>query len=203
MLPPIQPPPTPPDAASLLALPGPQFVEAVFRTLLGRDPDPQGRVFYRQRLLEGVSRLQILREFALSDEAKARGRSLPGLEAELDGHLRASSGPRHALARALRLAGALEAAQRQSRQATARADEVEETGAQQLARVQQELLQLKSRLLELEADLRAVSQGAEGAPQRERAAGAGAQPLPGTYLAARRRSPLETLSILNRTRRTF
>jgi len=69
----------PAHVQTLLALPGSEFVDTTYRTLLGREADPEGRTFFCQRLLEGVGKLQILREFAESPEARAHGASLPGL----------------------------------------------------------------------------------------------------------------------------
>ncbi|MFY7950504.1 MAG: DUF4214 domain-containing protein [Gemmatimonas sp.] len=67
------------DLTTLLALPGPEFVRACYRTLLAREPDPAGLAFYRARLREGVDKLQIVCELAASPEAKNKGRTLPGL----------------------------------------------------------------------------------------------------------------------------
>jgi hypothetical protein len=67
------------DLPALLALPGPEFVRACYRTLLAREPDPAGLAFYRARLREGVDKLQIVCELAASPEAKNNGRTLPGL----------------------------------------------------------------------------------------------------------------------------
>lgn len=67
------------DLTTLLALPGPDFVRACYRTLLAREPDPAGLAFYRARLREGVDKLQIVCELAASPEAKNKGRTVPGL----------------------------------------------------------------------------------------------------------------------------
>lgn len=75
--------PVPAHLDTLLALPGEIFIDATYRAVLGREPDAEGRAFFCQRLLEGVGKLQIVKEFAESPEAKSAGRSLPGLSAAL------------------------------------------------------------------------------------------------------------------------
>jgi hypothetical protein len=75
----------PKDLAALMTLPGPEFVRASYRALLGREPDPAGLAFYRARLREGVGRLQIVCELAASPEAVNKGRVLPGLAETLAG----------------------------------------------------------------------------------------------------------------------
>ncbi|WP_084253343.1 FkbM family methyltransferase [Sphingomonas pituitosa] len=60
-----------------------QFVDACFKTLLGRPADPAGLGFYLQRLREGRSRARIVRDIAGSPEALAHAAQLPGLHAFL------------------------------------------------------------------------------------------------------------------------
>lgn len=60
-----------------------QFIDACFKTLLGRPADPTGLGFYLQRLREGSARVRILRDIAGSAEALAHAAELPGLHAFL------------------------------------------------------------------------------------------------------------------------
>ncbi len=64
----------------LLQLGGDKFVRSAYRTLLLRDPDPGGLVNYLVRLETGGSKLAVVVELAASDEGKARGVKLPGLD---------------------------------------------------------------------------------------------------------------------------
>ncbi|MEO0035422.1 MAG: hypothetical protein RLZZ501_1445, partial [Pseudomonadota bacterium] len=94
--------PATPGARELLALEGEAFIEAAFRLLLGRAPDPDGRRHYLAMLNRGVSRGYIAAEIRMSAEGRARGVDLSGLEAEIRryGWLR-----RPVIGRLLRLAG--------------------------------------------------------------------------------------------------
>jgi hypothetical protein len=112
-----------PDLSSLLALPGPMFVHATYLVLLGRAPDPESFLFFRARLQEGVSKLQILGEFADSEEAKARRFELPGLRTALQRHTARQSGWRHRLIAQLGLHDQQEAFERRMNRLEARIDE--------------------------------------------------------------------------------
>ena len=67
----------------LLSFHGRSFVSCAYRILLGRDPDPTGMQFYRERAHAGQSKMQILAEIALSDEGKLRRANIVGLEQAL------------------------------------------------------------------------------------------------------------------------
>jgi predicted O-methyltransferase YrrM len=51
----------------------PEFVNGMYRLLLSREPDPMGVQYYCGRLRLGDSRLDIVRMFAFSEEARDRG----------------------------------------------------------------------------------------------------------------------------------
>jgi O-antigen chain-terminating methyltransferase len=64
----------------LLALPGADFVDAAFRAVLGRDPDPERQGAVQRRLDIGLaSRSDVLVELRWSEEGRAQGRHVPGL----------------------------------------------------------------------------------------------------------------------------
>ncbi len=66
--------------ADFLALPPDVFLQAAYRTLLGREPDADGAAHYQRALLRGkLTRIEILGRLMLSPEARARGRRVPGL----------------------------------------------------------------------------------------------------------------------------
>ena len=71
------------DIQRILALPDKEFLPEVFRTLLGRDPDPDGLHYYTNRLQQGISRTLVLLEFRTSAEGKKRAGvlSVPELDA--------------------------------------------------------------------------------------------------------------------------
>lgn len=124
--------------AELLVLPAPRFVESLYTVLLGRDPDPVGREFYRQRLLAGVSKVQLVREVVNSPEGLAMGPVLEHYRDALVERRSLLSKVRTPLYRALRLPGssAFDEAKRNSVQA--RMEEVEEavaSNARDLARL--------------------------------------------------------------------
>ncbi len=75
--------------ADLLNLDGEQFIEGAYYTLLNRPPDPTGRMFYLDRLLSGVAKMQILDEISSSTEAQALGVTLSGLQSAIKRHRRA------------------------------------------------------------------------------------------------------------------
>ncbi|EFP64317.1 methyltransferase, FkbM family [Ralstonia pickettii] len=58
-----------------------QFVHSAYLTVLGRNPDPDGFRYYLARVRQGVSKIQILSQLRFSQEGKARGSSLSGLDA--------------------------------------------------------------------------------------------------------------------------
>ena len=60
-----------------------QFVCSAYTTLLGRDPDHDGMTYYLGRLRAGFSKMHILSQLYLSDEAKIRQISLPGLDSAI------------------------------------------------------------------------------------------------------------------------
>ncbi len=72
----------------LLATEGSQFVKLAYATVLKRSPDAAGEAYYLSRLNGGVGKLQIIQELAASDEAKAVGAVVPGLEEALASHRR-------------------------------------------------------------------------------------------------------------------
>lgn len=71
------------DLQTLLRCGGDDFVHAAYLRLLGRKVDADGLHFYRLRLLDGISKLQILDEIAQSPEAVTRGVVIPGLRGAL------------------------------------------------------------------------------------------------------------------------
>lgn len=133
LLPPVEAATTPSDADALLALPGPQFVEAVYQCILGREPDVDGRLFFRKRLLEGVSKLQIAGEFAASSEAQSRAQRLPGLQECLDRSAAENRGLASRVRRALGLTQALLALEQRQRVAHADLDERHEAAMRRMA----------------------------------------------------------------------
>jgi hypothetical protein len=88
----------------LLSLPGPAFLDAAYRHLLGRVADPEGREFFRNRLLQGVTRIQVIREIAGSEEAKQSRRPLTWLALELAHQSRPRTGLQQVLLRLLGIA---------------------------------------------------------------------------------------------------
>jgi hypothetical protein len=112
-----------PDLAALLSLPGPIFVHAVYLVMLGREPDPEGMAFFRARLLEGVSKLQILGEFGRSEEHIQRKLELPGLNAALHRERQAQLGWRRRLLRFLGVQAQHAGLERQLNRLEARVDE--------------------------------------------------------------------------------
>lgn len=63
----------------LLALHDRAFVEGAYRWILGRPSDEGGMEHYLGRVREGDDKIQIVTEFARSEEGKKRVRNLPGL----------------------------------------------------------------------------------------------------------------------------
>ena len=71
------------SARDLLALPVAEFARATHLAFLGREATPEEFVRLRDRLLGGVGRMRILREFRASAEPRARGARVQGLRQEL------------------------------------------------------------------------------------------------------------------------
>jgi GT2 family glycosyltransferase len=67
----------------LLELQGRDFVSALYRTLLGRKPDPDGLANYLGLLEQGTARSEVLAQICSSAEYRRSGRTLPGLAAHL------------------------------------------------------------------------------------------------------------------------
>ena len=49
-----------------------EFVDLVYRNVLGRAPEPQGNVFWLQALQQGLLRGQVMTQFSESDEYRQR-----------------------------------------------------------------------------------------------------------------------------------
>jgi hypothetical protein len=65
--------------SQLFALNDVALVDALYRTVLKRAPDPDGQEFYVGQLRSGRSKASIIADIAGSPEAKAAGLELPGL----------------------------------------------------------------------------------------------------------------------------
>lgn|GEM_PF-1508948 len=59
------------------------FVQQVYLTLLGREPDLQGKNFYMERLIAGVSRVQLISEIIYSNECKKRNAFFKDLDSAI------------------------------------------------------------------------------------------------------------------------
>jgi len=68
----------------LLELEGSEFVEGAYRAILGRGADEAGRAHYIAELARGGKKVQVLKEIARSDEAKARGVTARRILAQLE-----------------------------------------------------------------------------------------------------------------------
>ncbi len=82
---PVNMPLTPASVAAvtldeLLAQHDQSFIQCAYLTLLGREPDPEGLNYYLSRLRAGYSKIQILAQLSLSNEAKAYAAKLSGLD---------------------------------------------------------------------------------------------------------------------------
>lgn len=73
--------PTARSLAELFALHDEAFIDAAYKTVLGRAPDFKGLAHYTERLRDGHSRSSVLAELAGSSEGRARDAALPGLSA--------------------------------------------------------------------------------------------------------------------------
>lgn len=56
------------------------FIHCAYKTVLGRDPDPEGLSHFLNRIRNGDSRQAILAGICLSPEGRQRGSALPGLD---------------------------------------------------------------------------------------------------------------------------
>lgn len=63
----------------LLVLPNEKFIEKAYLTILGRAPDKEGLVYYRERLKANVSKVEILAQLRNSKEGKSRKLNIAGL----------------------------------------------------------------------------------------------------------------------------
>jgi len=78
----VPPLPEYPAVSDLIGLESDTFVEAAYRTLLGRSPDPSGRKYHLQNPEQGArTKVQILSELADSDEGRRFARPIRGLRA--------------------------------------------------------------------------------------------------------------------------
>lgn len=67
-------------AADYLTLPLDLFITAAYRDALSREPDAAGAAHYQRMLLRGrLTRIEVLGRLSYSPEARARGRSIPGI----------------------------------------------------------------------------------------------------------------------------
>lgn len=64
----------------LLACNDKNFVECAYQALLGREPDPEGLIYYLERLRRGYSKMQIVAQLRLSNEGQAKNSQLIGLD---------------------------------------------------------------------------------------------------------------------------
>lgn len=65
--------------SQLIALDDVALVDALYRTVLKRKPDPDGMEFYVGQLRSGHSKGSVIADIAASPEARAAGPALPGL----------------------------------------------------------------------------------------------------------------------------
>jgi hypothetical protein len=63
----------------LLALDGTSFIDAAYRTLLKRSPDPTGMSHYMRLIRGGSSKMNILTRICLSSEGRQHSSRVPGL----------------------------------------------------------------------------------------------------------------------------
>lgn len=59
------------------------FVEAAYLAILHREPDPVGRMHYVGRVREGSSKIRVLSDLIRSEEGRAKGTRIAGLNAAL------------------------------------------------------------------------------------------------------------------------
>jgi SAM-dependent methyltransferase len=72
-----------PSFEALIRLDDRQFIDAIYTTLLRREPDGDGLNFYLGAIHKGTSKLQILREIFFSQECRDNEVELPGLREAL------------------------------------------------------------------------------------------------------------------------
>jgi hypothetical protein len=85
----------------LLDLQDAAFVEAAYRVLLGRAPDPGGADFYLRRLQSGIEKVRILKELRRSPEGRSRTVRVTGLDVAIRRQERLDSSPLWRLLREL------------------------------------------------------------------------------------------------------
>ncbi len=90
----------PATAQAILALRGEAFLNAAYRAVLGRAPDPAGMQHHLRELRAGTSRSYLLASLRLSAEGRMRSVDFPGLAAVLHRHAQYS---RPVIGRLLRL----------------------------------------------------------------------------------------------------
>lgn len=64
----------------LLSFNDSQFIFSAYQTLLGRNPDPNGHTYYKNRLDSGYKKIDILKQIKESEEGKSRAIHVIGLE---------------------------------------------------------------------------------------------------------------------------
>ncbi len=74
---PVEDQPLPLDA--LLALEGDAFVQAAYASILGRAPDDAGATYFASEMARGRNKVELLGGLQSSDEARHKGRVIPGL----------------------------------------------------------------------------------------------------------------------------
>jgi hypothetical protein len=77
--------------SSLMQLSDEAFVRAVYRVVLGRQADPEGRVTYGNLLRAGFSRMYVIKEIACSSEGAGKALTLAGLSESLRRYEKANS----------------------------------------------------------------------------------------------------------------
>ncbi len=65
--------PRPLSQGELLSLDGESFVDAAYLSILRRVADPAGKAHYLERLAQGISKADVVKALASSDEARQRG----------------------------------------------------------------------------------------------------------------------------------
>ena len=60
----------------LVDLPSGEFVDQAYETILGRQADPEGRIFHLNRLGDGLGRAELIAAFLENDEFKSNGRDV-------------------------------------------------------------------------------------------------------------------------------
>ena len=68
----------------LLELHDERFINALYRRLLGREPDARGHAGHLRNLRQGRAQLAVIRDIVISDEAKSKVIDLAGLEAAMN-----------------------------------------------------------------------------------------------------------------------